>query len=126
MVLLAGIMGCKTEQQKALDKYFPDCEHGVIGSTSGASCKFDSASREWRISLWNNGSGDCPAGCINRDYYAWFVVDAKGSVFFASDQSFSRRMRIDRQQLAKFGPLTAPASAPPPPPTTLSPPRPKP
>jgi len=90
----------KGAQQKVMEKYFPECIHQMIGATSGAECSYDQKSREWHIQYWGNGRGDCPAGCIEKDYFGSYAVDAKGDVYEGADPK--KRRKIDPAEVSKW------------------------
>ncbi len=92
-VLAFFSVSCVKNQENALKTAFPQCsEEPGIGATSGVKCDYHDESGEWRISFWT-GWGDCPSGCINMDYYAFYKVDKKGQVF-ECDKDFKNENKI--------------------------------
>lgn len=90
----------KSAQQKVMEKYFPECLHPLIGGTQGADCNYDDAAKEWHIQYWGNGRGDCPAGCIEKDYFGSYAVDFKGDVYEGNDPK--KRRKIDPAEVSKW------------------------
>ncbi len=69
--------------KEVVKRVFPAClESPTIGAKSGVNCDYDRDKKEWRISYWR-GWGDCPAGCINKEVFARYLVDDKGKVYEA-------------------------------------------
>jgi len=109
LVLLVAA-GCPKKPTEVVKSRFPVCfEEQMIGADRGARCQFDGVAEEWRITFWR-GWGDCPAGCIHVEDYAWFIVDGKGRVF-ECDREFNRLREVPGE-----GPIMAsPPPAPEPP-----------
>ena len=108
VTIIISCTGSKSRQDRVLHKYFEECFDQTIGLTSGAFCRFDEDKKEWRITFWGNGSGDCPAGCIYKDFFESYVVDKKGKVF-ESTQNYERKKQVRPEQIRKWGrPLHSP------------------
>ncbi|MBI5648919.1 MAG: hypothetical protein HZC40_00475 [Chloroflexi bacterium] len=74
----------------AIKTRFPEIAHikatprGTIGATTNITV-LAPRQNEWWVVFWE-GSGDCPAGCINNRYW-YFVVDRDGRVTPAGEYS---------------------------------------
>ncbi len=80
-------------QKKVVTTTFPECfGEDKVGASTGVKCNYDAGAKEWRIEFWH-GWGDCPAGCINTEVDARYVVDEKGRIFEAGP-SFNRGREI--------------------------------
>ena len=108
-VFAASIFAAKPSQDEVLKKYFKECSDHTIGATSGATCRFDPATKDWHITYWGNGSGDCVAGCIQRDEFASYLVEADGTIH----EGDSKKGRVVKpEDINKSDLRNVPVSAP--------------
>jgi hypothetical protein len=86
-------VSCTPADKNVVERVFPECfADPVIGASSGARCSYIERKQEWHITYWH-GWGDCPAGCINKEETAWYIVDRKGKVY-ESDSSFNVKREV--------------------------------
>jgi hypothetical protein len=96
-ILAAGLPACTPKPRDVIAERFPQClAKPVIGQSSGVRCEHDEATGQWRITFWT-GWGDCPAGCINQQDTAWYLVDKDGRVF-QTDKNFNPLIEITPDQ----------------------------
>lgn len=95
--LLIALGSCAPKSQDVMRDRFPQCfSEPVIGASSGVRCEHDEAGDEWHVTFWQ-GSGDCPAGCINKEDVAWYLVDKDGRVF-KTDSRFRPLLEIKPEE----------------------------
>lgn len=68
------ILAKRLEKELGIGNASPD---GIIGSSSGITLTSDPSGTNTYV--FYQGSGDCPAGCINKTYYT-FTVDSQENV----------------------------------------------
>jgi len=86
-LLLIFSVSCAKKQQTVMETTFPQCSaEPIIGGNSGVDCDYDEYKKEWRMTFWT-GWGDCPSGCINKEYYAFYKVDKFG-LAYECDEDF--------------------------------------
>ena len=97
IIMAASLPACVPKPRDIVAERFPDCfAQPMIGASSGVRCEHDEAKDQWRITFWS-GWGDCPAGCINKQDTAWYLVDKDGRVF-KTDQNFNPLLEIKPDQ----------------------------
>ncbi|HUT53218.1 MAG TPA: hypothetical protein VM658_07495 [bacterium] len=97
IIMAASLPACTPKPRDVVTERFPECFAGpMIGAGSGVRCEHDAARDEWHITFWN-GWGDCPAGCINKEDTAWYLVDKDGRVF-KTDKNFNPLSEIKPDQ----------------------------